>query len=131
MLALDKSLTAAYPDADRIVKAYPISGQTNTHYTIRKERGLPDDLPVIDAYAPVNRVRAEGCPLMLITGDRSLEMLARYEENAHLAAILKHFGHPSQLFELNGFDHGTVLGPACYLIRADIRRLTRKTDGRR
>jgi acetyl esterase/lipase len=132
MLALDKSWTAAYGlDADRIVKAYPISGQTNTHYTIRKERGLPDDLPVIDAYAPVNRVRAEGCPLMLITGDRSLEMLARYEENAHLAAILKHFGHPSQLFELNGFDHGTVLGPACYLIRADIRRLTRKTDGRR
>ena len=132
MLALDKSWTAAYGlDADRIVKAYPISGQTNTHYTIRKERGLPDDLPVIDAYAPVNRVRAEGCPLMLITGDRSLEMLARYEENAHLSAILKHFVHPSELFELNGFDHGTVLGPACYLIRADIRRLTRKTDGHR
>lgn len=132
MLALDKSWTAAYGlDADRIVKAYPISGQTNTHYTIRKERGLPDDLPVIDAYAPVNRVRAEGCPLMLITGDRSLEMLARYEENAHLSAILKHFGHPFELFELNGFDHGTVLGPACYLIRADIRRLTRKVDGRR
>ena len=123
MLALDKSWTAAYGlDADRIAGACPISGQADTHSTIRKERGLPEDLPVIDAYAPVNHVRKEGCPLMLITGDRSLEIPARWEENAHLAAVLKHFGHPFELFELNGFDHSTVLASACLLIRSDIRR---------
>ena len=59
-------------------------------------------------------------PLMLITGDRNLEMLARYEENAHLLAILKHFGHEASLFELEGFDHVNVLSPACLLIRRDI-----------
>ena len=50
MVALAKEYMAKYgADADRIAKAYPVSGQTVTHYTIRKERGLPDGIPVIDA----------------------------------------------------------------------------------
>ena len=52
----------------------------------------------------------------------SPEMLCRYEENASLLSILRHFGHPAVLYELSGFDHGTVLGPACMLIRDDIRK---------
>lgn len=109
-------------DADKIVKAYPISGQTTTHYTIRTERGIDFDLPVIDYMAPSNNVRRDGAPFLIITGDRRLEQLARYEENAHIHAILEHFGHPSELLELQGFDHGTVLGPACLLIREDIKK---------
>ena len=121
MLALDKKYLGQYGiDADRIVKAYPVSGQTATHFTIKKERGLDPDIPYIDEMAPSFQSRREGAPLMLITGDRNLEMLARYEENAHLAAILKHLGHPVQLFELQGFDHGTVIPPAAQLIRSDI-----------
>lgn len=126
MLALAPEYMARYgADADRILKAYPVSGQTATHFAIKKERGLSMDLPVIDEFAPSYNVRKEGAPLMLITGDRNLEMLARYEENAHLLAILKHFGHPAVLYEINGFDHGSVLGPACYLIRDDIRKICR------
>lgn len=49
-------------------------------------------------------------------------MLARYEENAHLLAILRHFGHEASLFELEGFDHVNVLSPACLLIRRDIEK---------
>lgn len=121
MLTLDKRWLAEYGiDADRIAKAYPVGGQTMTHFTIKKERGLDVDLPFIDDMAPSFHVRKEGAPLMLITGDRNLEMLARYEENAHLLAILKHFGHEASLFELEGFDHGNVLSPACLLIRRDI-----------
>lgn len=122
MLALDKKYLAQYGiDADRIAKAYPVSGQTATHFTIKKERGLDVDIPFIDEMAPSFHSRREGAPLMLITGDRDLEMLARYEENAHLAAILKHLGHPVQLFELQGFNHNSVILPAAALIRADIK----------
>ncbi len=123
MLTLAKEFTAQYGlDADRIAKSYPISGQTVTHYTIRKERGLPDGIPVIDEFAPITHARRGGAPLVLITGDRDLEMLARWEENVHLQALLKNFNHDSVLYELQGFDHVTVLSPAVAWIASDIRR---------
>lgn len=123
MLTLAKEFTAQYGlDADRIAKSYPISGQTVTHYTIRKERGLPDGIPVIDEFAPITHAGRGGAPLVLITGDRDLEMLARWEENVHLKALLKNFNHDSVLYELQGFDHVTVLSPAVAWIAADIRR---------
>ena len=127
MLVLARQYLDKYGLADAIVKAYPVSGQTMTHYTIKKERGISKDLPLIDHMAPSNNVTGKGAPLVLITGDRHLEMLARYEENAHLLAILKHFGHPAVLYEIEGFDHGTVLGPACYMIRDDIMKQWRKS----
>lgn len=93
MLNLDKSYLAKWNiDANSLAGAFPISGQTTTHYTIRKERGLPSDTPIIDKYAPSNNVRKGASPMILITGDKELEMLARYEENAHLYALLKALG---------------------------------------
>ena len=42
MLNLDKRYLGKWGiDANRLAGAFPISGQTTTHYTIRKERGLP------------------------------------------------------------------------------------------
>ena len=124
MVTLAKEYMEKYgADADNIAKAYPVSGQTVTHYTIRKERGLPDGLPVIDEYAPMSHAGRGGAPLVLISGDRNLEMLARYEENAHLQALLKNFGHDSVLYEMQGFNHGTVTAPASALISSDIKKL--------
>lgn len=109
-------------DASQLAGLLPVSGQTNTHFTIRKERNLPHDIPVIDQYAPINRVHPGLPPIYLFTGDRELEMTARYEENLHLEAILKAVGNKQvKLYELKGFDHNTVRGPACYLIREIIR----------
>jgi len=127
IVGLDKSYLQKHNiDADRIKALIPISGQTNTHYTIRKERGLPMDLPVIDEYAPVNKARENVPPTILITGDRKLEMTARYEENAHLDAILRSLGNKNvQLYELDGFDHGSVRGPGCYLVIDWIRKLNK------
>ncbi|MBP1593255.1 MAG: nlhH 1 [Bacteroidetes bacterium] len=127
MLGLDKSYLAKYNiDADSVAAYFPISGQTTTHYTIRKERGLPLDLPIIDNYAPSNHARKDASPFVLITGDRDLEMSARYEENAHLAAVLKALGHKqTELYELKGFDHGTVVAPACYLIIDHIKKYSK------
>ena len=129
MLVLAKEFTAQYGlDADRIAKAYPVSGQTVTHYTIRKERGLPDGIPVIDEFAPITHAGRGGAPMVLITGDRDMEMLARWEENVHLQALLKNFKHDSVLYELDGFNHVTVLSPAVTWIASDIRRNWRNAN---
>lgn len=118
-IGLDKSYMAKYgADADRIAGLAPISGQTNTHYTIRKERGMAhaDKIPYIDEFAPINKVRENLMPILLIAGDRNLEMTARWEENAHIAAVLKAFGNKNVLlYELEGFDHGSVYTPGCIL----------------
>lgn len=127
MIGLDKSYLARYGiDADDIKGLIPVSGQTNTHYTIKRERGLPFDIPYIDEYAPISHARKDASPILLITGDKTLEMSARYEENAHLYAILKTVGHPDvTLYELEGFDHGAVYAPACYLMLDWIKKHTR------
>lgn len=118
MLAMDKKYMAVYgADADAVAAYFPISGQTVTHFTIRKERGLPHGIPVVDGYAPVNNARKDTPPVVLITGDKNLEMAARYEENALLYAVLRSLGNDKvTLYEMQGFDHARVAGPACCLI---------------
>lgn len=124
ILAMDKDYLAAYgADADSVAAYLPVSGQTVTHFTIRKERGLPGGLPVIDGYAPANKARKDTPPIVLITGDRNLEMASRYEENALLASVLRSVGNKNVfLYELQGFDHGQVLAPACCLIADYVKK---------
>lgn len=123
IVGLDKQYLAKYGvDADRIKALLPISGQTNTHFTIRKERNLPFDIPVIDEYAPISHARKITPPIVLITADKRYEMMARYEENAHLDAVLRGVGNTrTKLYELQGFDHGNVVVPGCALIVNYIR----------
>jgi len=127
MVGLDKSYLNKYGiDTDNIKGLIPISGQTNTHYTIRKERGIPMDIPVIDEYAPLNKARKGIPPTLLISGDRHLEMTARYEENVHLEAILKSLGNKDVvLYELQGFNHGNVYAPGCYLMLDWIKKYSK------
>lgn len=130
MVGLDKSYLQEYGvDADSIAAYLPISGQTVTHFTIRKERSLPEGIPVIDQYAPCNKARKDTPPFVLITGDRNLEMADRYEENALLASVLKNIGNKKvSLYGLQGFDHGQVYVPGCCLVANYIRNFI--ADGR-
>ncbi len=130
MVGLDKSYLQEYGvDADSIAAYLPISGQTVTHFTIRKERSLPEGIPVIDQYAPCNKARKDTPPFVLITGDRNLEMADRYEENALWASVLKNIGTKKvSLYELQGFDHGQVYVPGCCLVANYIRNFI--ADGR-
>lgn len=130
MVAMDKRyMEACGADADAVAAYLPISGQTVTHSTIRKERGLPDGIPVIDEYAPVNRVRKDTPPVILVTGDRKLEMADRWEENALLASVLKNIGNRNvALYELQGFNHGTMLDPACFLVINYVREYCRNLE---
>lgn len=118
MLLLDKSYLGKFGiDADSVRGYFPISGQCATHYTIRTERKIPFNVPLVDKYAPLNNVRKIGTQLVLITADRKLEQMGRYEENLYLKAVLEGIGNREiPLYELAGFDHGEVAEPACLLI---------------
>jgi len=124
MLGLDKSWLAAHNiDADRIAGLIPLAGQTLTHFTIRTERGLPRERPLIDALAPLHHVRADAPPILLVTGDREMEMLGRYEENAYFYRMLKVAGHPDvRLLELDGYGHAPS-EPFYPLLLAEIKRV--------
>lgn len=123
MVGLDKEFLAAHGiDADRIAGLIPFSGHTITHFTVREERGIPGQQPVVDRFAPLFHVRADAPPLVLITGDRELEMLGRYEENAYLARMMKVSGHErTKLYELQGFDHGGMAAPAHAILLRHVR----------
>ena len=70
---------------------------------------MPDTQPLVDEYAPLYHVRPEAAPILLITGDRELEMLGRYEENAYFMRMLRVVGHKDvTLFELQGYGHDMV-----------------------
>lgn len=125
MIGLDKKWLQPYAiDANTIAGLIPLSGQAITHFEIRKERGIPDTQPIIDEFAPLFHVRADAPPLLLITGDRELELLGRYEENAYLMRMMKIKGHTSTtLYELEGFDHGMV-EPALPLVIKEVKKIT-------
>ena len=127
MVGLDKHYLAKYEiDANRIAQLIPLSGQAITHFTIRNERNIKDTQPQIDSLAPLWHVRADAPPLLLITGDRELEMLGRYEENAYLARMMKLVGHKqTRLFELQGYGHDMTY-PAFPLVVHEVKRLSAK-----
>jgi acetyl esterase/lipase len=128
MVGLDKSYLRDHGiDANRIASLVPFSGHTITHMTVREERGIADTQPVIDKYAPLYHVRDDAPPLVLITGDRELEMLGRYEENAYMMRMMKVAGHKeTTLYELDGFNHGGMAEPAYPLLLNEVRRIVGK-----
>ena len=127
MIGLDKSwLNKHHIDANRIAGLIPFSGHTITHFTIREERGIPGNQPIVDHLAPLYHVRADAPPLLLITGDRELELLGRYEENAYLMRMMKVSGHKQTvLYELDGYGHG-MTEPAFPLLLNEVRRITKE-----
>ena len=118
MVGLDKRWLAAHGlDANRIAGLVPFSGQAITHFTIRDERGIGARQPVVDDMAPLYHVREDAPPLLLIPGDRDLELLGRYEENAYLWRMMEEAGYPTtQIQELRGFNHGQMPEPAYPLL---------------
>lgn len=125
MVGMDKKwLAVNNVDASKIAGLLLLSPQVITHFKIRKERGIEDTQPVIDAFAPLFHVRKDLPPIIVITGDRELELLGRYEENAYFVRMLKLTGHTqNKLFELDGFGHSTMFQPGLYLLVDELRKL--------
>lgn len=128
MIGLDKSWLADHGiDANLIAGLIPFSGHTVTHFTIRNENEIPETVVVVDKYAPLHHLRKDAPPMLLITGDRELEMLGRYEENAYLWRMMKVAGHEqTTLYELDGYNHGGMAKPAFPLLLQFVRKLSFK-----
>lgn len=131
MVGLDKSYLGKHEiDANRIAGLIPFSGHTITHFTVRAERNIPGEQPIIDELAPLYHVRADAPPLLLITGDRELEMLGRYEENAYMMRMMKVAGHQeTTIYEMDGYGHGMKV-PAYPLLLKEVRRITKRKSGK-
>ena len=128
MIGLDKKWLAKYGvDADSLAALVPFSGQCVTHYNIRKQQGIPPLQATIDQYAPLTYVRPDAPPMVIISGDRELELYGRYEEQAYFWRMLKLVGHKDvTLYEMQGYDHGAMPQPAYKILKDHIRRLTAK-----
>ncbi len=113
-------------DANNIAGLIPFSGHCITHFTIRQERGLEYLQPIIDEYAPVFHVHADAPPLLLITGDRNLDVQTRYAENYYMLRMMEAVGHKkTQLFELQGYGHDMV-EPAVPILLKEVERVRKE-----
>lgn len=126
MSIMDKSRLQKHDfDSDQVAGLIPFSGHTITHFTIRKEQGIPGERPLIDKWAPLYHVRNNAPPILLITGDREKEMLGRYEENAYFYRMMKVNGHPDvTLYEMDGYGH-SMTEPAFPLLVDFVNRKTK------
>jgi acetyl esterase/lipase len=115
-------------NANDIAGLIPFSGHTITHFTVRKERGLHKTKVIVDDLAPLNHIRKDAPPLFLITGDRDMEMLGRYEENAFLYRMMKVVGHQqTKLQEIKHIGHNmTSLGFPFLL--AEVMRISKSIE---
>ena len=127
MIGLDKTWLKTHNiDANKIAGLIPFSGHTITHFTVREERGISGTQPIVDNLAPLFHVRADAPPLTLITGDRELELLGRYEENAYLMRMMKVVGHKeTKIYELEGYGHG-MTAPAFPLLLNEVQRIKKE-----
>ncbi|GHU63685.1 hypothetical protein FACS1894123_06940 [Bacteroidia bacterium] len=128
LVGLNKQLLAAHQlDANSIAAIVPFSGQAISHYNYRKMLGIAETQPIINEFAPLYHVRADAPPLVIISGDRNLELLGRYEENAYFWRMMKVAGHKeTYLYELDGYDHGAMANPAFYILKNHIKQILGK-----
>lgn len=125
LLCLNKDWLRTYDiDSDSVWLYAPFSGQAITHYNVRKMQGIAPLQPTIDEYAPLYWVRSD-CPLLvLICGDRELELYGRYDENQYLARMMKLSGHKqTYLYELDGHGHGGMVEPGFHILETHIRKM--------
>ena len=125
-IAGKKAIENSDIDANDIAGLIPLTGHAITHFTVRDEMGISGTQPIIDKFAPLYHVRKDAPPILLITGNRELEMLGRYEENAYLMRMLKVVGHPDvELMELDGYGHG-IGYPSMPILLNKIKDITKR-----
>lgn len=128
MVGLDKKWLEKYSiDADSIAGLIPFSGHAISHFAYREAKGMKSTQPSIDEFAPLYYVRPDAPPLVIVSGDREMEMLGRYEENAYFWRMMKVVGHPYvYLYELDGYDHGAMAAPAFHILKNQIKEILKR-----
>jgi acetyl esterase/lipase len=130
MITLDKHYLKKYNiDANTVAELIPLSGQCITHFTVRQERGMEATKVVVDSLAPLYFVRKDAPPMLLITGDRELELYGRYEENAYMKRMMMLTGNTTTtLYELQGYDHGGMPAGAFPLLLKEADRRVKEIN---
>ena len=126
MIVLDKHWLEAYGiDADRIAGAFPYSAQKMTHYNVRKGMGIGPLQVIADENAPIFHARKLPMPMLVLSGDRELELYGRYEEQAYFWRMMKLVGNENVfLYEFDGYDHGGMPAPAHSVVKRYVRAIS-------
>ena len=126
MIVLDKRWLEAYGiDADRIAGAFPYSAQNITHVNVRTEMGIGPLQAVIDETAPLFHVRKLPMPMLVLSGDREMEMNGRYEDQAYFWRMMKLVGNENVfLYEFDGYAHGSMPFPAHNVVKRYIKAIS-------
>jgi acetyl esterase/lipase len=108
IIGMDKRYLAKHDlDNKNLAGLKPISGQTITHSTIRKERGIPDGTQIVDEFAPLFHANKIGPPCLCICGDDDLPL--RSAENVYFVEVQKTAGNKNVSFlEVQDRDHDTI-----------------------
>ncbi|PHN05895.1 alpha/beta hydrolase [Flavilitoribacter nigricans] len=125
MVAMDTTYLEKHDlNANDLAGIISYSGHAVTHFTIRQERGLGWEDVVVDEYAPLSHIRKNLPPLVLILGDRNLEIYGRYEEVAYLWRMMQLIKHPfTRIYELDGYSHGAMAVPAHHILLNNLREI--------
>ncbi len=125
MIVLDKHWLEAYGiDADRIAGAFPYSAQKITHFNVREKMGMGPLQALVDETAPLFHVRKLPMPMVVLSGDREMELYGRYEEQAYFWRMMKLVGNKNIfLYEFDGYDHGGMPYPAHNVVKRYIRAI--------
>ena len=122
MVGLEKARLERYGiDANKLKGIIPFSGQAITHFEERRSRGIANTQPIVDELSPLFHVRGDSAPILILSGDREMEMLGRYEENAYMWRVFQLVGHKdATLYELDGYGHN-MCEPAYPLLMRFVR----------
>jgi acetyl esterase/lipase len=104
-----KFLKPYHVSTDRIAGLIPVSPQVFTHFTIRKERGVPNPqtTPVIDDDAPAYHARPDAPPTLILLGDH--DWPTRLEECQYFIKLLTVLKHPdAHLRVIPDRTHGSI-----------------------
>ena len=125
MIVLDKHWLEKYGiDADQIAGAFPYSAQKMTHYNVRKGMGIGPLQVIADEYAPIFHARKLPMPMVVLSGDRKMELYGRYEEQAYFWRMMKLVGNENVfLYEFDGYDHGGMPFPAHNVVKRYIKAI--------
>ena len=94
--------------------------------TVREEMGMSNKQPFVDDMSPLFHIKKETPPYIMITGDRELELLGRYEENAYMHRMMKVNGNKnSELYELEGYGHNMVY-PSIPILLEKVKQISKK-----
>lgn len=126
MLSFEKKWLAANGiDANALSGVFLLSGKAATMNIVKNKRDKEEFRMVINDLAPLYHARKDMPPLMLITGDRELDLPGVYEENALLMRIMKTKGHTqTSLHELGGFGH-QITQAAFPLVLSHVREMVK------